>query len=124
VKIYLSQFLRLNASVTLFSNRSCMNNSAKENNKAILASVHSNKNGKDEDKGYVRINGRLILVTKSDLLNLIEQSKQRSKEDYLKKRFNSDFLSSLQSVPPPLFFPPLPRKPAGEERKERGGTHY
>jgi len=88
----------LNASVLQFSSRSSNNTPAKVDNDDILASVHSNKNGKDEDKGYVRLNGRLVLVTKSELENLIEQSKQKSKEDYLKKRFNSDFLSSLRSL--------------------------
>lgn len=50
-----------------------------------------------DDKGYVKIKGRLILMTKEELEVLIEENKQNARENYL-KRFNSDYLSSLRSL--------------------------
>lgn len=51
-----------------------------------------------EDKGYVRVNGFLVLMTRSELDSLIEKKLQKAKENYLKKRFNSDDMFYLQSL--------------------------
>jgi len=52
----------------------------------------------NEDKGYVRVNGFLVLMTRSELDSLIEKNLQKAKENYLKKRFNSDDMFYLQSL--------------------------
>lgn len=52
----------------------------------------------EEDKGYVRINGRRVLIKKAELLSLLEASRLKAKEDYLEKRFNSDYIADIQSL--------------------------
>ena len=37
-------------------------------------------------------------MTKTELMILIENSKQKAQENYLKKRFNYDYLFSLRSL--------------------------
>lgn len=57
-----------------------------------------NKPENVEDTGYVRIDGFLVLITRSELEDLMENNKQKAKENYLKKRFNTDYLFALQSL--------------------------
>lgn len=66
--------------------------------KSALITSNSPKPDKQEDKGYVRIKGRLVLMTKTELKILIEDCREKAKENYLGKRFNSDYLSSLRSL--------------------------
>ena len=63
-----------------------------------LIRANSRKPENNDEKGYVRINGRLFLITRAELMVLIEDSKKKAKEDFLEKRFNSDYLSSLRSL--------------------------
>ena len=97
-RIYLSQLVlsknnNLSDSTVTVSGLSPM---CEGETKLIKANARKPKN--NDEKGYVRIDGRLVLITLAELNVLIEDSKKKAREDFLKKRFNSDYLSSLRSL--------------------------
>lgn len=65
--------------------------------KKSIKLIHT-KSDNEEDKGYVIINGRRVLMKKAELLNLLEANKLKAKEDFLKKRFNSGYIAAIQSL--------------------------
>lgn len=96
-RIYLSQ-LALNKNTPSDSTDTVNGLSPTCEGDTKLIKAKTRKPENDDDKGYVRIDGRLVLITLAELRVLIEDSKRKVIEDYQEKRFNSDYLSSLRSL--------------------------
>lgn len=71
-----------------------------ENNPPKGSPNNSNDTNK---KGYVKIDGRPVLMTKEEFLALIEECKQKAKEDLLNNVYSKDFLVSLRLLLNGLF---------------------